>query len=234
MSIDLVNIGLAANDGTGDDLREAMIKINNNFTQLDLRANQVGANLGSAGAEVYKNADQNTLYFRRLVAGTNIGLTQNDNTIVVNNTMPNTYVISTDSGSIIAGASVNYNIIGNQAVTVSANENNKTITISSNLQQDTNPILGASLNANNLNITNVNNLTANSILSNTLSTTDFSTVNINGINYYNNLGRYLTGFDFGDLDDNIDNILEWLVVSTGVDFGTFTSPTPGNVDLGNL
>ena len=234
MAIDLVNIGLAANDGTGDDLREAMIKINNNFTQLDLRANQVGLNLGSAGAEVYKTADQNTLYFRRLVAGSNIGLTQNENTIVINNTMPNTYVISTDSGSIIAGASVNYNIIGSQAVTVSANENTKTITITSNLQQDNNPTLGASLNANNLNITNINNLTANSILGNTVSTTNFSTTNIGGVNYHDNLGRYIEGFDFGDFDGTVNNILEWLVVSTGVDFGTFLSPVPANVDLGNF
>jgi hypothetical protein len=29
-----INIGSNANDGTGDDLRSAMVKINNNFTEL--------------------------------------------------------------------------------------------------------------------------------------------------------------------------------------------------------
>jgi hypothetical protein len=35
MAIQNINVGLAANDGTGDDLREAFIKINQNFQNLD-------------------------------------------------------------------------------------------------------------------------------------------------------------------------------------------------------
>ena len=38
MAIQTVNIGTIANDGTGDDLREAFVKVNNNFSELDLRA----------------------------------------------------------------------------------------------------------------------------------------------------------------------------------------------------
>ena len=34
MAIQNINVGLAANDGTGDDLREAFIKINQNFQNL--------------------------------------------------------------------------------------------------------------------------------------------------------------------------------------------------------
>ena len=37
MAIQRVNIGTIANDGTGDDLREAFVKVNNNFTELDIR-----------------------------------------------------------------------------------------------------------------------------------------------------------------------------------------------------
>ena len=29
-----INIGTLANDGTGDDLREVLIKVNNNFNEL--------------------------------------------------------------------------------------------------------------------------------------------------------------------------------------------------------
>ena len=36
MAIQRVNIGTIANDGTGDDLREAFVKVNN-FTELDIR-----------------------------------------------------------------------------------------------------------------------------------------------------------------------------------------------------
>ncbi len=36
MAISTINIGTLANDGTGDDLREAFVKVNNNFTELDV------------------------------------------------------------------------------------------------------------------------------------------------------------------------------------------------------
>ena len=35
MTVQLINIGNVANDGTGDDLREAFIKVNDNFEDLD-------------------------------------------------------------------------------------------------------------------------------------------------------------------------------------------------------
>lgn len=44
MAIELVNIGTAANDGTGDPLRTAFEKINNNFIYLQ----QVSSNIASA------------------------------------------------------------------------------------------------------------------------------------------------------------------------------------------
>ena len=40
MAIQRVNIGTIANDGTGDDLREAFVKVNNNFTELDIRQSE--------------------------------------------------------------------------------------------------------------------------------------------------------------------------------------------------
>ena len=35
MTVQLINIGNVANDGTGDDLREAFIKVNQNFEEID-------------------------------------------------------------------------------------------------------------------------------------------------------------------------------------------------------
>ena len=34
MAVTSINVGTLANDGTGDDLREAFIKVNNNFTDF--------------------------------------------------------------------------------------------------------------------------------------------------------------------------------------------------------
>ena len=38
MANSIINIGTLANDGTGDDLREAFIKVNNNFSELYARS----------------------------------------------------------------------------------------------------------------------------------------------------------------------------------------------------
>ena len=38
MANSIINIGTLANDGTGDDPREAFIKVNNNFSELYARS----------------------------------------------------------------------------------------------------------------------------------------------------------------------------------------------------
>jgi hypothetical protein len=230
MAIQNINVGNSANDGTGDDLREAFIKINQNFQLLDGIAEQVGSNLGSSGAEVYSNTANNTLYFRRLVAGNNIQLTQLDNTIVFENTMPESrFTIVTNSGSMISGAGINYNILGADAITVSANENTKTITITGSLLQDTTPELGGNLVGNNRNITGINALTAT-----TVNATNLLLTNIGGVNYQERLGRYITSFDLGELDQPVESILDWVILQTGVDFGTIATPSVGDVDFGSI
>jgi hypothetical protein len=230
MAIQNINVGNAANDGTGDDLREAFIKINQNFQLLDGIAQQTGSNLGSSGAEVYANTSNNTLYFRRLVSGNNIQLTQLDNTIVVENTMPESrFTIVTNSGSMISGAGINYNILGADAITVTANENTKTITITGSLLQDTTPELGGNLVGNNRNITGINALTAT-----TVNATNLLTTNIGGVDYQNRLGRYINGFDLGELNQPVESILDWVILQTGIDFGTIAAPATGDVDLGSI
>ena len=55
MAIEYINVGTIANDGTGDDLREAFVKINNNFEELDLKgaADVPIENVGSVGTAGY-------------------------------------------------------------------------------------------------------------------------------------------------------------------------------------
>ena len=66
MSQEIINIGAAANDGTGDPLRTAFDKVNNNFTQL---YNTLSAS-GPDGSIQFKNT--NTLYSTLYVCGTYI------------------------------------------------------------------------------------------------------------------------------------------------------------------
>ena len=55
MAVQLINIGNVANDGTGDDLREAFIKTNANFEELDLRDDEqtTVSNLGEVGEGLF-------------------------------------------------------------------------------------------------------------------------------------------------------------------------------------
>ena len=67
MAIQPINIG-RPNDGTGDDLRTAFLKVNENFTFLNIDgpvgyADNVGPN---SGAGIYKEKDSATLLFRKI------------------------------------------------------------------------------------------------------------------------------------------------------------------------
>jgi len=232
MAIQNINVGSAANDGTGDDLREAFIKINQNFQEIDSTVIiPIAVNLGSAGSEIFASVAQDgTLEFRRLVAGNNISLIQFDNTITINSTATgSSFIISGDSGSMLAGDGVNISIRGSDAVSVQADENTKTITITSNLAQDTSPVLSTTLDADNNSIIGVDNLGAIGV-----STTNLALTNINSYNYQERIGRYVEGFDMGGVTVEINSILDFIIEQTGVDFGSVQSPSSTPVDLGSI
>ncbi len=240
MTLQNINIGNAANDGTGDDLREAFIKVNQNFQYLETFAEQTGGNLGSSGVAVYADTVDGVLKFRRLVGGNNVSLTELDNTITVDVNIPDSrFVISGNTGSMIAGNGIAYGIVGSGASRINADENTKTITVTSLLVNEQSPQLGAPMSAENFDITNVGDLTTQTIVagisnSTTSAITNLTITNINGLNYQNRLGRYLNGFDMGDLTGTANSLLDWVILTTGVDFGTFVAPSPITVDLGSL
>jgi hypothetical protein len=113
----LINIGAIANDGTGDDLRSAFSKINNNFIQLDssIDASTIAANLGT-GEGLYKDKDVNTLQFRSIAGSANISVTTDgDNIVLATDFAGKNLAVGsvTAEGDITAGASGSGKFYGN-------------------------------------------------------------------------------------------------------------------------
>ena len=95
-----INIGTLANDGTGDDLREAFIKVNNNFNELYLRtpesttaSNKLPDDATTAGVIADKTNDN--LNFKSLKAGPNISLSNDANQITITSSGIVTIFLST-------------------------------------------------------------------------------------------------------------------------------------------
>lgn len=217
MALEQINVGNTINDGTGEDLRDAFIKVNQNFQELDILS---ATNLGTSGAEVYAGVTNSVANFRKLVAGTNIALNELDNTIVISGAATDSrFVVTGDTSSLIAGNGINLNIQGANGIVVGADANSNTITITSGITS-----LNQSLDASNNDISNVGTLTTNNVIP----------TNINGFDYDAIIGRYIEGFDFGTFNVNSSSILDWVINEIGVDLGTFTAPSNVLIDLGNI
>jgi len=115
MAIQSINIGSIANDGTGDDLREAFNKVNANFIDLDTKLSTAegsdAENLG-LGEGIFAQKSDNTLQLRSIVAGSNISLSGGGNSITISGdaAMKQLIVVS-DSGSVVLGT-------GNQTIRI--------------------------------------------------------------------------------------------------------------------
>lgn len=230
MAVELINVGQVANDGTGDDLREAFIKINQNFEELDLRDDEqtTASNLGETGEGIFAQKINYDLQFKRLAAGTDISLTADDNQIIIDaDAGIKSLTIDTDSESIVQNNdSASIGIKGGTGIETSVDGDaividNISVT---DLLSDPNPRLSATLDAQDNDIINVNTV---------------SGINVQSLIYGIDIREIETkvndlviDFDFGDIQQNIDSILEWLISSTDVDFGTIVTPDSRTVDLG--
>ena len=233
MAITRINVGTIANDSTGDDLRQAFVKVNNNFDELDLRVvpQNEAVNLG-AGTGVFYSKDGAVLNFRSLLAGDNVALTSDGTTVTISS--PSTLSIASDSTALnISGASRQFGIKGGQNITtvVSATDIRVAIDPTDLIFQDTNPALGAALNASTFNINNVGTLTATTVAGTTI--TGALTGTVNGVDV-TNLNRIVTSADYGDTGGNATSGLELLFRATTITYGTVTSPAAIVSDYGTL
>jgi len=97
-----INVGNLVNDGLGDDLRTAFLKVNANFAELNAGLTITASNTGT-GAAVFKQKVNNDLQFKSLVGGTKIIIQEGANSIDISSTQADAFIqIDTDSGSVEA------------------------------------------------------------------------------------------------------------------------------------
>tara|TARA_B100002019_G_scaffold100429_1_gene86529 strand:- start:14449 stop:15147 length:699 start_codon:yes stop_codon:yes gene_type:complete len=166
MAIQTVNIGTIANDGTGDDLREAFVKVNNNFSELDLRQPEktTGANLGSAGEGVFAQLSGAEMQFKKIVGGTAVTLTSDGNAITINSTatgLPSLQVFADNNNITLDSNNTSLTLAGGNLVTTNLSGSTITITAETSLITDTTPTLGGNLNGNGKEITNTSDIKSN-------------------------------------------------------------------------
>jgi len=233
MTISRINVGNIANDGTGDDLRRAFVKVNNNFTELDARVvpQNNAANLGT-GTGVFYTKEGTTLNFRSLIAGDNMSLTSDGTSITITNN--GTITVRTDGSTLsLSGAGRQFGINGGQNIDTSLSGSNVTVAINATdlIFQDKNPSLGAALDANEFNINDVSTLNATAVNATTITGALIGTVN--GVDV-EELDRIVSGADYGLISDNITTSIELLFRATTINYGSITSPSDLVSDYGSI
>lgn len=229
MTVEYINTGTIANDGTGDDLREAFTKINNNFEELDLRIIEetLIENNGSLGEGIYSGKTDSIHGLKRLNAGTNITLSATENSITINAADAlDALVAVSDNGTITVAKGQTMSIRGGEVISTRVDGQQLFIDLDTTgvVARDSSPQLSGNFNANNFNITGANTITA-------------TTVNayIEGLVYgydVREFGPYLSGFDFGSIRNTYNNALEFILATVDLDFGAITPDSGDTVDLG--
>ena len=229
MAIQTINIGTIANDGTGDDLREAFVKVNSNFTELNTRSTEstTVANLGSAGEGIFGQISGTELQFKKIVAGTAISLAADANAITINSTatgLPSVQIFA-DNNNITLDSNGNaLTLAGGGTTTTNLSGTTLTISSETSVQTDTDPKLTATLNAQTNNIINVGNMTGN--------------VHGLDITTFDGLQQYLT-LNMGEAVPTVfTSTLEYLAHNLVIDYddgsATFTASTSVEADMGTL
>lgn len=226
INLDLINTGTSANDGTGDDLRSAMLKINDNFIILDAESvdSTTAINLIENDGEIFAGKVKDELQFRNLEAGNGITIKKHVNTIEIGSNLQE-LMIGSDNGTALLdlnGGDPTINVIGGPGINTTISNNVLTITATGEVEliSESNPQLSATLQANLNNIENANTITAKNYVG-----------DVHGIDI-RRMAAAFSRYDFGKISTDAIGMFEWLVFSTRFDFGTITAPGPITADFG--
>ena len=234
MAVQLIKIGNVANDGTGDDLREAFIKVNANFEELDLRDDEQTSvsNLGDEGEGLFFRRNVYDLEFKKISAGTNVTLTADDNKIVIAaDSGVSDLTITADTGNVVLDDSAALTISGGADISTTLVGNTLTVAYTgvTDLASDTTPQLSADLDAQANNLLNVGTISSSGI-------TGPLTGNVTGLVHGIDIRTYFgeAAADFGDIAPTINNIFEYIVYNTDIEWGSIVTPNLATLDLGSL
>ena len=233
MSLQTINIGTLANDGTGDDLREAFIKTNQNFEDLDLRSPEstTATNLGNVGEGIFSQKAGSQLQFKKIVQGANITLTSSSNGITVNalGGLQQLNVVS-DSGSMQIADGGTLNLYGGTGATTSISGNVLTVNTVTALSTDNTPVLSGNLDAGGNNLINGGTLSASNFVG---PVTGNLTGLVHGIDI-RLMAPNTAGFNFGTLNNIVTSVIDWIIYQTDIDFGSYLIPDSRTFDAGNI
>jgi len=229
-----INIGQLANDGTGDDIRTAFDKVNDNFTDLDARfpTQATGLNAGSLGEGVFESSTNSQLSFKRLIAGDNVSLTANTTSITVAavDSLDQLILVS-DSGTVTVSRGQTMSVQGSNGISTNVVGQNLYVSGTNGIvAADGAPTLSVNLNANNKNITNGGSVTGTGFYGPLEGL-------VYGIDVRELAGSAAPGaFDFGNLNPTYVNLLDFLAKETDLEFGKFVNPgvSAATVELGTL
>jgi hypothetical protein len=248
MALEKINIGNFANDGSGDDLRTAFTKINDNFQELSLLGGQNNtiSNVGS-GVGIYKEKIGVDLKLKSLTASSGITLTSSVNEINISYNKNAISIIVSDNGTLIASSNEQeIEIRGGTNISTEVIDNILTITNTYSIANDPNPVLNGNLDLNNYNIVNANFISAtdyfgrfNGPLIGTSTGTHVGNVigDVTGLVFgidIRTIDSSATFSDFGPITGNLSSALSWILATTSIDLGTILNPSEVGLDFGSI
>jgi hypothetical protein len=229
MPISNINIGTIANDGTGDDLREAFIKVNNNFAELNARdpesttvSNRLTDTNSIKGLFYQKSGVD--LQFKSLEAGSNISFTSNNDKITITSSGVVSILVFGDTGPHLTINSVGMlEVFGTGGAATRTLSNGTTLEIESLLANESNATLTGAGN----DIVGIDNIQA---------------ANVDALVYDIDVSdrNSFIGFDMGVIqldaanNENITNLLDLYFSQNPVDMGTIASPNATVFDFGAI
>jgi len=236
MAIQTINVGNIPNDGTGDDLREAFVKVNQNFTDVDTRVNAVptqAENLGTTGEGIFAQKVDDTLQFKSIVGSQNVTVSSDGSSITLEarGGLDNVLVL-TDNGSMTVTPAKPLSISATAPAQVRSDGSSVFVELQNTgiLSHDIAPTLSANLNANTKNIQNATTISAATFVGNLTGT-------VYGIDV-RDLNEYFTDYwDFGTiLPGTYDSIIDYLVKQQDVDLGDMVGSgvVEFDIDLGRI
>jgi hypothetical protein len=254
----LVNVGRVANDGTGDDLREAFLKINGNFLYLGNRlgTNPSGANIGPQGESVFKEVVDFQYRFRKIDADGNLHVRLVGDVITLefkpNSTVNFRGQAITNAGAVTA-TSFTGNLSGNVTGNVTGNAGSVTNGVYTTSDQTINGVktfnsrINASINGNAHTVDDgvytQGNQTIDGFktflqpISGPLSGNVTGLIRSQGQTAYvdvSNLERRINTFDYGVINPVFMDPIRYYLYAVGTDMGTFNNPSEFSIDAGTI